>query len=252
MFSVNMRFNIAIFLLLVIIAFSCEDSDGPNASGLQGKGGSLARFAIANNYLYSVDDESLNVYQIMGDGSLEKINSTSLGSGVETIFAGDHWLYIGKNDAMIIYDIKNAANPLYVTSYSHFVACDPVVVQDTLAFVTLRTSNCRSSDLNTLDIINIKNPEQPQLLSNYTLESPYGLGIDGNLLFICEGDRGLKVLNVIDPFNAVLIKNYTDVNAYDVIPDDGLLILTGKDGIVQYDYTDHTSIKKLSTISVQQ
>jgi len=246
-----MRFNITIFLIVATIAFSCDDSDGTNTNSLHGKSGSLARFAISNNYLYSVDDETLNVYQVMENGSLEKINSAALGQGVETIFTRDHWLYIGKNDAMIIYDITHAADPLFVASYSHFVACDPVVVQDSLAFVTLRTSNCRVSDLNTLEIINIKNPQQPQLLSNYALESPYGLGVDGNLLFVCEGDYGLKILDIADPFNAVLIRTYPDVNAYDVIPKDGVLILTGKDGIVQYDYTDQPAIKKLSTIAVQ-
>jgi hypothetical protein len=247
-----MRFDITMLLLLAATAFSCEDSGGNDANSLQGKGGSLARFAIANNYLYSVDDESLNVYQILQNGSLGKLNSVDLGPGVETIFARNGWLYIGKNDAMIIYDVTNGSNPEYVASYSHFVACDPVVVQDTLAFVTLRTSNCRTSDVNTLDIINIKNPQSPQLLSNYSLESPYGLGVDGNLLFVCEGDHGLRVLDISDPFNAVMVKSYPDVHAYDVIPNNGVLILTGKDGIVQYDYRDHNAITKLSTIAVSQ
>jgi hypothetical protein len=238
--------------MLAVAAVSCADSDGSSTNSLQGKAGSLARFAVADSYLYSVDDESLNVYQIMADGSLEKINSALLGSGVETIFARENWLYVGKNDAMLIYDIANPSNPLYIASYSHFVACDPVVVQDTLAFVTLRTSNCRASELNTLDIINIKNPQSPQLLSNYALESPYGLGVDGNLLFVCEGDRGLKVLNISDPFNAVMVKSYPDAQAFDVIPNKGVLILTGNGGVVQYDYTNQADIRKLSTISVQQ
>jgi hypothetical protein len=246
-----MPFKIAIFLMLTMAAFSCADSNENPTNSLQGKGGSLARFAVAENYLYSVDDESLNVYQIMANGSLEKMNSAFLGPGVETLFARDHWLYVGKNDAMMIYDVTNASNPLYVASYSHFVSCDPVVVQDTLAFVTLRTSSCRPSDFNTLEIINIKNPESPHLLSNYSLESPYGLGVDGNLLFVCEGDQGLKILNISNPFSAVMIKSYPDVHAYDVIPNKGVLILTGNDGVVQYDYADHTAIKKLSTISVQ-
>jgi hypothetical protein len=89
-------------------------------------------------------------------------------------------------------------------------------------------------------------------LGNYTLESPYGLGVDNNLLFICEGDNGLKIFDVSNPFNAVLVKNYRDVNAFDVIPNEGILILTGQEGIVQYDYSDQCAIKKVSTISVLQ
>lgn len=246
-----MRSTIAIVIFLAVLGVSCEDSDGTTNS-LTGKGGSLARFAVTSTHLYSVDDESLNVYQMMENGSLEKINAAFLGAGVETIFARDHWLYIGTIDEMIIYDIINPASPLFVSSYSHFVACDPVVVQDTLAFVTLRTTSCRAANFNTLEIINIQNPQNPVLLSSYSLESPYGLGVDGDLLFVCEGDRGLKVLNVSDPFNAVLIKKYTDMDAYDVIPNDGVLVLTGKDGVVQYDYSDHMAITKLSTIAVQQ
>jgi len=237
--------------ILAVIALSCEESDGSN-SPLIGKGGSLARFAVTNTHLYSVDDEDLNVYQLMENGALEKLNSTFIGPGVETIFARDKHLYIGKNDAMVTYSIVNPASPVYVSSYSHFVACDPVVVQDTLAFVTVRSNNCRNASFNTLDIINIKNPEIPTLLSNYTLESPYGLGIDGNLLFVCEGDYGLKVFNISNPHSAVLVTKYADMHAYDVIPNNGILILTGDDGIVQYDYADHTNIRKLSTIAVQK
>jgi hypothetical protein len=243
--------NLLLLLIGATIAISCDDSDAPGGD-LIGKSGSLARFALTPTHLYSVDDEYLNVYQIMDNGSLEKVNSASLGPGVETIFTREHWLYIGTNSAMLTYDIINPASPVYVSQYSHFVACDPVVVQDTLAYVTIRTANCRGANLNTLDIIDIKNPENPTLLSNYTLESPYGLGVDDNLLFICEGDNGLKVFDVSDPFNAVLVKNYKDVNAYDVIPNEGILILTGKHGIVQYDYSDQSAIRQLSIISVLQ
>ena len=239
-----------LLLLSIITIISCDDPSTPGT--LMGKGGSLARFALTPTHLYSVDDEYLNVYQIMDNGSLEKVNTISFGPGVETIFARDQWLYIGTNSAMVTYNISAPASPRYVSSYAHFVACDPVVVQDTLAYVTIRTTNCRDASSNTLDIINIKNPELPTLLSNYALESPYGLGVDENLLFVCEGDNGLKIFDVSNPFNAVLLKNYSDVNAYDVIPNEGILILTGRSGIIQYDYSDQSSIKQLSVISVLQ
>jgi hypothetical protein len=57
---------------------------------------------------------------------------------------------------------------------------------------------------------------------------------------------------VSNPFNAMLVKNYKDVNAFDVIPNEGVLIMTGQDGIMQYDYSDQNAIKKISTIPVQQ
>jgi hypothetical protein len=245
-----MRILTIVLLVLSVFTFSCNEDGSPGK--FSGKSGSLARFAATDTHLFSVDDQALNVFQIMDNGSLEQVNSRFIGPGVETIFALDHRLYIGTNSAMVIYDIINPASPNFVSQYSHFVACDPVVVQDTLAFVTVRSSNCRGAGQNTLDIINVKNPESPFLLSNYNLESPYGLGVDGSLLFVCEGEKGLKVFNISNPYNAVLVRNYTDVDALDVITHNGVLIVRGLNGIMQYDYSDYNSIKKLSEISISR
>lgn len=243
-----MRIGTIVLLVLTVFTFSCNEDGSPGK--FSGRSGSLARFAATDTHLFSVDDQALNVFQIMDNGSLEQVNSRFIGPGVETIFALDHRLYIGTNSAMVIFDIMSPASPNFVSQYSHFVACDPVVVQDTLAFVTVRSSNCRGADQNTLDIINVKNPESPLLLSNYNLESPYGLGVDGSLLFVCEGEKGLKIFDVGNPYNAVLLKNYSNVNALDAITNNGVLIVTGINGITQYDYSDHNSIIKLSEIPV--
>ena len=243
-----MPFRTLLLLIVAMATFSCDDDGTPGK--FTGKSGSLARFAATDTHLFSVDDEDLNVFQIMDNGTFERINSRHIGPGVETIFALNDRLYIGTNSAMVIYDIKNPASPNYISEYSHIVACDPVVVQDTLAFVTVRTNNCRDADQNTLDIINVKNPEAPLLLSSYNLESPYGLSIDNQLLFVCEGESGLKAFDIANPYNAVLLKNYSDVNAIDAIANDGILIVTGTNGIIQFDYSDHSSIVKLSEISI--
>jgi hypothetical protein len=78
------------------------------------------------------------------------------------------------------------------------------------------------------------------------MEEPYGLGIDGNLLFVC--DKGLKVYNANDPLNLSLIKKF-DISAYDVIPNNGNLMVTASDGLYQYKY-ENTDIRLLSKISM--
>jgi hypothetical protein len=247
-----MRNTILLIGLVALLQFSCDDGGDGEGSALTGKAGSLARFAITDTHLYAVDNKQLNVYQILADGSLGKINSSYIGEGVETIFARGNELFIGTNSGMVTYDISNPSAPVMISFYNHFFACDPVVVQDTLAFVTIRSNNCRAASINQLDIINIKDLENPVTLSTYNLDSPYGLGVDGNLLFVCEGDYGMKVLNISNPRSATLIKHYPNVHAYDVIPNDGILILTGDDGVMQYDYSNESNITKLSTIPVQQ
>lgn len=238
------------FYLLISVA-GCSEYDAAHTGDLSGKGGSLARFATTLTHLYAVNDNELNVYRFEADGSITAVNQVALNPGVETITTRDNWLYIGTNQAMLIYDITTPSSPLYVSEYQHLIGCDPVVVRDTLAFVTLRTSGCRPVGANTLDILNIKDPELPVLIASYGLQSPYGLGVDGNLLFVCEGENGLKVLDVSDPHAPVMLKNYQDVDAYDVITNRGILVLTGRNGIVQYDYSDHLNIRQLSIIQVQ-
>jgi hypothetical protein len=227
---------------------ACE-SDENSFGSLTGKGGSMARFALNSEYLYTVDNESLNVYQLMEGGSFAKINDVNINVGIETIFATESELFIGSTNAMYIYDITNGSAPILLSTYSHIVSCDPVVVQDTIAYVTLRTSQCRQQGINTLDVINVKNLTNPQVIGTYTMDSPYGLGIDGDDLFVCEGSNGLKVFDVSNPFNLSIKQVFTNINAYDVIPNNGVIIVTGNDGVYQYDYSGD-QLKFLSHLPV--
>jgi hypothetical protein len=83
------------------------------------------------------------------------------------------------------------------------------------------------------------------------MQEPYGLGIDGTNLFVCDGIAGLKIYNASDPENLVKIAWFPDVNAFDVIPFNGLLMMIGKDGLYQYSYNGISEITMLSHISIE-
>jgi hypothetical protein len=127
-----------------------------------------------------------------------------------------------------------------------------VIVDDTLAYVTLRTGSTCGGTTNALDIVNIKNLLSPSIVMSYPMSNPHGLGKDGNLLFICDGDAGLKVYDATNPKNisSHLLVTYSQINAYDVIPIDGVLVMIGNDGLYQYDYTNPLNITLLSKIAV--
>ena len=84
------------------------------------------------------------------------------------------------------------------------------------------------------------------------MQNPHGLGLDDQTLFITEGELGLKVFDVTDPntIDANLIKQFQNINGFDVIPNDGLLMMIGDDGLYQYDYRDIENIELLSVIPV--
>lgn len=241
--------RIRIFALALIL-FSCADANMSSES-TQGSGGSLTRFAIKDSYLYIVTGFTINVYSLNA-GTFNEVNSISIGFGLETIQANGDFLYLGANDAMYIYSIADRTKPEFVFRYAHIVSCDPVVVQGNRAYVTLRTGNVCNLGVNVLEIIDISDPYAPELIKQYPMDSPGGLGISGNCLFVCEGVNGLKILNVANDQVTELLE-LAEVNAYDVIVKPNSFILTGEDGIFQYNYTcDPPALTLVSSIPVQR
>jgi hypothetical protein len=84
------------------------------------------------------------------------------------------------------------------------------------------------------------------------MTNPYGLGKDGDLLFVCDGTAGLKVYNASDYMNITqhLLYSYPSLKAYDVIPLGSVLMMIGDDGLYQYDYSDPGNIHEISHIEV--
>jgi hypothetical protein len=238
-------------LLLVVLAAvsSCSESKAdmaPNANN--GVGGSLARFAIVDNYLYTVSNSTLKVFDISQAQQPRQMNSVKLGLNIETIFPYNNMLFIGSRTGMHIYDNANPTQPVLLSQYQHVQSCDPVVVQGNYAYVTLRDgTECRFGQ-NVLDVVNISNPRSPSRVQSIPMLNPHGLGIDGNVLFVCEGDHGLKVFDVTNPAQPVEKQFIKGIRTYDVIPHKNVMLVVGKDGLMQYDYSDVNNPKLLSMI----
>lgn len=224
----------------------------PPSVSTAGVGGSMARFTIVNDNLYTVGSYTLRNFDISNLIEPQQLNTIDIGWGIETIFPYKNNLFIGAQNGMHIYDISNRNDPKYMSTFAHVTSCDPVVVNDTIAYVTLRSGNECQGFTNQLDIIDIKNLYNPQLIVTYQMQNPHGLGIDGDALFICEGMYGLKIFNASDIYtiDENLIHHYTEMDAFDVIPYNNTLMMIGQDGLYQYDYTDLDDIKFLSQIDI--
>ncbi|HEV7350039.1 hypothetical protein [Telluribacter sp.] len=243
--------------LLALSVWQCEmGASADVAPGATGVGGSMARFAITDNTLYIVTRQSLDVYDISSPSEPVRKGKAELGLGIETIFPYQKNLFVGANDGMYIFDNRQPQSPVLLSKYTHVMSCDPVVVQGTYAYVTLRGGvGCRMwQPQSTLDVVDVSNPSSPRMLNSQQLLSPYGLGVDGNKLFVCEGDKGLKVFDISSPTVPIQIQFLTEVPAYDVIPYRNTLIVTGNKGLYQYRYDGTqtgTSLELLSKIPVE-
>ncbi len=218
-----------------------------------GVAGSMARFAIKDNILYVINNNSqLRVFDIGGQ-KITKKEKINMRWNIETLFIRGENLFIGSRTGMFIYDISNVETPVFVSQYRHVTSCDPVVVNDDYAFITLRTGNNCNGTANQLDVVSLVDIKAPTLVQSYNLFNPHGLGIDNNILFICDGDAGLKVYDIKDvkKIDKNMLQHFKNIKTYDLIPYNNILIMTGLDGIYQYDYSDIKDIKQLSHIATE-
>ena len=196
------------------------------ANDATGQAGSMARFAIYNTKLYALNEYNLNVFNIDNQISLE--NTVDLQWGVETLFPYQNYLFVGANNGMHIMDISDPRNPEYISTYAHITSCDPVVVKDDIAYVTLRSGNECQGFTNQLDVIDVSDKRQPSLLKTYEMTNPHGLGVtNSDLLFLCDGSDGLKVFDNEDYLDIQLLEHYEGIHAFDVIPYGGNLLMIG-------------------------
>ena len=247
--------RLSYIIAIVILVSACSESSSDSMSNSEsGTGGSMARFTIVNDVLYTVDNQTLKLFDVSTPGNPSYLSTLdqNIGFGIETIFSRsstDTLLFIGSQFGMYVYNIKNKL-PSKIGQVEHISSCDPVVANSDYAFVTLNSANLTCGrNVNRLQVYDIKNLKQIKLVHEENMTRPLGLGIDGNKLFVC--DNGLRVYDITDPKNPSWIDDSAFIpevglsSAYDLIPVNGLLIVVSAQGLYQFDYTG----PKLSLVS---
>lgn len=243
------------YILLLAFIFSCQKD--AQISSSDGVSGSLARFALVGSKMYVVTNNALKTFDISNPKQLKAIDTVRLdfNGDIETIFAFDKNLFIGSRSALYIYQIDGNGIPRFGSIATHSWGCDPVVANDSFAFVTTRNGgrNCRAQNnsfanqLIVYDVKDIKNPKQ-LLIVNMTF--PNGVGLDKNLLFVC--DKGVKMFDVSNPLKPVQRKYFEDIDANDVIPLNGQLLVVGTQKLTQIDYKDTANLKIISEFDLRK
>jgi len=220
--------------------FNSDMNAGIRSMPSSGAGGSLARFAIVNNMLYTVDYSNLKVFDITDPSALSQINDVTVNDvfEVETIYPFGQHLFIGTQSGMIIYETGTQGGLTRISEFAHVVSCDPVVTDGKYAYVTLRSQQDNQRcwrPSNQLDILDVQDITNPFLVNSIDMTFPKGLGISDSTLFVC--DEGLKVFNVADVMDVREVA-HINIPANDVIPWRGVLIVTANDGLYQYRYNN--------------
>lgn len=239
---------------IILFLFGCNKGASDSAAlGPVGQGGSLARFTIAGNYLYTVDKENLKVFEISNGAQPVFKRLIKVGFEIETIFPFKDKLFIGSTTMVHIFSIDDPANPVKLSeaiSPEVMRRCDPVVAMDSVAYATLRTNGSCGGSQSILAVYNIKNVTKPVQVNFVNVSEPYGLGYSGNTLYVCDKNMGLIIFDISKPYEPVRIKALNDSNSniIDIIPYQNTLVCWASDGMILYDITDKQSpvlIKKI-------
>ncbi len=227
-----------------------------NSAGARpaGVGGSMARFTIYADYLYTINQNQVSIYNIKQLDNPNLANSLNVAWNIETLFPHKDKLFIGSTTGMFIYDLENPTSPVQLSIFTHGRACDPVFADDNRAYVTLRNGTPCNNAVNQLLIVDISNLRSPQLLKSYQMKNPRGLSVLNNTLYLC--DDGFKIFDVTnwEDVDKNLKSHTSNFDTYDVISyqDNKLKValIIGKDGFYQYDVTNPEKPQELSKIPV--
>ena len=220
---------IVLSFLWVQCANDASETTGNTPS--DGKGGSFATFALKNDYLYTVDRNSLHIFWIQNPANPVKVGTVAVGFAIETIYSLDHYLFIGSQNGMYIYDISAPENPKKLSQAQHFTACDPVVANNTHAYVTLHSNSNCGNMINLLQVYDLADITQPVLVHERNLTMPRGLALYDHYLIVCDDE--LKIFDITHPEEPTIVKSLP-YQYKDVVVINQVLYAFGENRITQF------------------
>jgi len=213
------------------------------ASG--GGGSSYATFTVIGDYLYYLDQNQVVSLDISTPDDPVEISRTYVAWGAETLYPSESYLFVGGTTGMYILNRADPAHPKQIGWIQHFRACDPVVVSDNIAFVTLRGDNrCGPAD-DILMAVDVTNPSKPRVLCEKPSQTPYGLAVNGDRLYLSTGFNGYELLDVTSPDKPTLIGSWGDTTRDFIWFGNRLYVMTFGD-VAVYDVSDPEDPQLLS------
>jgi hypothetical protein len=250
----NWIFTLGAALLL----FACSKESSLEAVA-DGQSGSITRFAIFQHYMYVLNLNEVQTYDISDEKHPVLVHRLSTDYGLETITIYDGAIFLGSTTALYIVNIDNPAAPVIQAKTDRlldfgFSGCDPVVVKDDYAYSTIKIIEnvCGTiSAQSALVVYSIADKSNPVAVGLYPLDVPNGLGYKDNYLFVCdEGADEVIVFDITDP-RALVQTNYgiAVTDPYDLIVDGETMIVSSKTNFELYDVSDVAHIRKIGQIT---
>jgi hypothetical protein len=246
----NKKHLIYFFVFFILLNACTKENLSISNTTNQAKSGSITKFAIVGNYLYTIGLGTIEVFDITNRQEPKKINSVPTNTNIETIFSYLDRLYLGATDGVHIVDITIPSAPKILGMARHQVGCDPVVARGNIAYSTVLQSRVCNNGINvSRSELMVISTNTLQIINAIPLEEPQGLGYDENYLFVCNGQFGIVIFDITNEINPVRISTIYGINARDLIIDNHTLIVSSDKGYTFYNYDNIYSATKLTEIN---
>lgn len=253
--------SLALFSLLLA---SCAGDLGLTGESNEGAViGKYKTMTIVGDYMYAVNNTQLLTIDLTDKANPKEIDKQDIGEAIENLYQVEEVLFIGSQTNMHIYALGENGIPQvksdtpYMNLGEDINVCDPVIANQDIAYVTLSTdvwqnvNGCgQQISFNELRTYDVSDLENPSLVNTYNCNSPQGMSIDGNYLFMSDGNAGFKVFELDHSGKTTLIGTYGG-SSYDVIAKDKKLLVVSKEEIRQFDYSNINDLTLYSTLDLR-
>lgn len=208
------------------------------------------RFTIQDNYLYTTNVGTLEIFDLKKTSRMTAAASLDVGDISFSFYAYQNKLFVGSYENIVIYDNTNPLAPRLVSKIDSAFSCDKIAIHNNIAYTTQRTGTICGGNQNRLKLFDISNATTPRFMKSFPLDVPRALSIDFPILYVCEGTGGFKVFDVSDTatIDQHLLSFEKDIQANNVILSGKTVIITATDGLYQLDATDPKNLRRLSKI----
>ncbi|MFN5365529.1 MAG: LVIVD repeat-containing protein [Bacteroidota bacterium] len=250
--------KLLLLMLSVVVLGACSKDFLSESAPDQGVSGSITRFAVNGNYMYVLNQNEVQTYDITDRANPVLKHRLATDWGLETITFYDNSLFLGSTTALYILDITNPAVPVIQAKSDRlstvgFTGCDPVAVNGDYAYSTIKVIEniCGViSAESALIVYDVSNKSNPKVLGTYPMNIPNGLGYKDNYLFVC--DEGSDLLVVYDITNPAALElapvTVPMTDPYDLIVDGQRMIVSTKTDFQIFDVSQLPQIRKIGTI----
>lgn len=209
-----------------------------------------------HNYAANLPDFGLNnTANISLVSQSNPLNPSKSAGFYGDLWAEDNLVAIGtqQGTGVAIVDITNPASPTFQSYYnpSDGGKFKDVVIRNNIGYFAL--DNNGSSDPKGIHIVNLSNPQQPQLIGKIqgtaSFQHNHNIFVDGNFLYAAPNDQPrVRVYNISNPASPVMIRQFDTTNTGST---QNLHDLTVKNGKLYTSNTDNgfTDVYDVSNMS---